>query len=112
MKVVYVAGPYRAEGWNGVWENIMRAREVSRQLWLKGWAVICPHANTIFMDGPDIEANQFIEGDLEILARSDALCVIDGWLQSDGAQQEHQRAMELQMPIYYGADSVPDLSGK
>ena len=78
MRVIYTAGPYRGDGWNAVFENIIRARTAARKLWLRGWAVICPHANTLFMDGPEIQASAFIAGDLEKLA--DAFRSIAFWL--------------------------------
>jgi len=107
MKLIYVAGPYRGDGQNSVLENVYKARQVARILWLRGWAVICPHANTFFMDGPDIDPMAFIDGDLVMLERCDAICMISGWKNSRGAQIEHSRAIELGMPIYYGPDEVP-----
>ena len=106
-KIIYCAGPYRAEGWDGVWENIVEARKVARKLWLKGWAVICPHANSIFMDGPDIPAQTFIDGDLEIVRRCDALYLLRGWEHSKGAMMELQLAEALEMPIYSALEEVP-----
>ena len=107
--IIYTAGPYRAQGWNSVFENILRARKLARQLWLKGWVVICPHANTILMDGPDIEDAAFLDGDLELIRRCcDAMLMLPGWEQSEGAIREHALALELEMPIYYTINEVPD----
>ena len=108
MKVLYVAGPYRAEGWNGVFENVIKAREYARRFWLHGWAVICPHANSIFMDGPDIEPMTFIDGDLEIIRRCDAIFMLPRWEQSEGAKLEHALAVKLGIPIYVHLEQVPD----
>jgi hypothetical protein len=101
MKVIYVAGPYRANGWHFVFENILRARVVARKLWLDGWAVICPHANSILMDGPDISTGTFLDGDLEILRRCDAIYMLDGWVHSAGASSEHEEALRRGLEIYY-----------
>lgn len=108
MRVIYTAGPYRADGWHNVFENILKARTAARALWLKGWVVICPHANSILMDGPDIPANMFIEGDLEIIRRCDAICMLPGWEKSEGSQIEYGLALELEMPVYFGVENVPD----
>jgi hypothetical protein len=108
MKIIYTAGPYRGDGWNAVFENIIRARTAARQLWLRGWAVICPHANTLFMDGPDIAAMNFIEGDLAIIDRCDAILMLPGWERSEGSKMEYSRAVELGMPIYLSVEEVPD----
>lgn len=105
--VIYVAGPYRGKNEYEVTRNVRRAEEVSLELWRKGWAVICPHKNTHGFNGylPD---NTWIEGDLEIIRRCDAICMIVGWEKSAGAQMEYQLAVELNMPIYYGTGTVPD----
>lgn len=108
MKIIYVAGPYRAEGHSAVLDNILKAREVARILWRKGWAVICPHANSILMDGPDISPQTFIDGDLEIILRCDAMCMLPGWEKSAGANQEYALAVELGIPVYSGIDVVPN----
>lgn len=107
MKIIYVAGPYRADGWHNVWENIMAARAAAREAWKLGWAVICPHANSIFMDGPDITDLAFLAGDLEIVRRCDAMLMLPGWEQSVGARGEHALAEGLGLPIYYSIASVP-----
>ena len=108
MKVIYVAGPYRAKDGKSVLDNILNAKSVARKLWTKGWSVICPHANTAFMDGPDMGHDIFILGDLELVNRSDAMIMLTGWEQSEGAQMEYSRAVELGMPIYLTIEEVPD----
>ena len=100
MKVIYVAGKYRSSSWNGVWDNIMHARKVARRLWLEGWAVICPHANTIFMDGEETDG-VFLKGDLEIVRRCDAMYMLDNWEDSEGAIGEHTLAVELGKEMFY-----------
>ena len=108
MKIIYTAGPYRADGWHNVFENILIARQVARELWKRGWAVICPHANTLLMDGPDIKPQTFIDGDLEIIRHCDAILMLPGWEGSQGAQMEYSLAVELGMPIYMSMEDVPN----
>jgi Domain of unknown function (DUF4406) len=108
MKLIYVAGPYRADGWHYVLENILEARKYARALWLKGWAVICPHTNTILMDGPEFPAKVFLDGDIEILKRCDAILMLPRWLESVGAMGEYNAARECGMTIYLDLDEVPD----
>ena len=100
MKVIYVAGAYRSNSWNGVWENINHARTVARRLWLEEWAVICPHANTIFMDGEDTDG-VFLKGDLEILRRCDAIYMLNNWKGSEGARGELELATVLDLEVYF-----------
>jgi len=108
MKVIYVSGKYRADTTSEIHANIQHAKSVARALWKKGYAVICPHANTAFMDGPDMGHDIFILGDLELVNRSDAMIMLTGWEQSEGAQMEYSRAAELGMPIYLTIEEVPD----
>ena len=99
MKIIYVAGPYRADTENGVFENIMRARKKARELWLEGWVVICPHMNTAFMDGGDPQ--RYLDGSLEILKRCDAIYMLRDYPLSEGAHAEFSQAMRDGLEIYY-----------
>jgi hypothetical protein len=100
MKVIYVAGKYRAETQEGVDANIKKARDAAIKLWKQGWAVICPHLNTAHFDGeaPD---EVWITGDLEILSRCDAIFLMNNWQQSAGAKLERERALELGLVMWY-----------
>jgi hypothetical protein len=108
MKVLYIAGPYRAEGHDRVLENILAARALAREAWVRGWAVICPHTNTILMNGPDIDEQTFLDGDIEILRRCDAILMLPLWKKSAGASHEHAVAVNLGLPIYESLGALPD----
>lgn len=68
MRVVYIAGPFRAENAWEIEQNIRRAEEAALELWRAGAAVLCPHTNTRYFQGaaPD---HVWLEGDLELLRR-------------------------------------------
>src|SRR5574341_1872134 len=112
MKLIYVAGPYRsANGPWGIYENIDRARRIARQLWFMGFAVICPHSNTGYMDGAQntsnefgvacgISDNVFLRGDIEQLRRSDAIVLIPGWRRSSGSLGEKAAAEQFGIPVF------------
>jgi hypothetical protein len=100
MKVVYISGAYRASSQNEVFENIMRARAAAVKLWNQGYAVICPHTNSIFMDGVNTDTT-FLEGDLELLKRCDCIYMLKGWYRSQGATAELELAKKLNMEIIY-----------
>jgi hypothetical protein len=100
MKVVYISGAYRASTQNGIFENIMCARTAAVKLWNQGFAVICPHTNSIFMDGINTDTT-FLEGDLELLKRCDCIYMLKGWYRSQGATAEHELAKKLNMEIIY-----------
>lgn len=100
MKMLYVAGPYRAGSPHGIVENIRRAEVVALKYWNKGYAVICPHKNTALLDGAAADT-VWLEGDLEMIRRSDTVVMMNGWEKSQGASSEHALAKELDLEIIY-----------
>ena len=109
--VIYLASPYRGRDEWAVWTNIVSAHIAAKQIWNKGHACISPVSNTAFMGEMD-DFNKWMRGDLEILSRCDAICLNFGWEKSEGCRMEYSKAIELGMPIYYGPDSVPDITGR
>jgi hypothetical protein len=104
MRLAYLAGPYRSSSIWGVKRNIEAAAAVARELWKMGLPTICPHCNTAFMDGPDIECSTFLDGDLEMLERSDLMVVLPGWEKSQGTIAEIEHVLSGKcgdMKIYY-----------
>ena len=105
MRVIYVAGAYSSKTEWGLVENIRDAERVARRLWLEGWAVICPHKNTAhfggLLDNPVADHNFWIEGDLEILKRCDAIYMTTGWESSKGSKKELELAKELGLEIFF-----------
>jgi hypothetical protein len=98
VNVIYVAGPYQGKTYSEQRINIAHAMKVAELLWLRGWVVICPHANTAWMDG---ERQMFLDGDLEILSRCDAIFMLKGWRESEGAKAELDLAKRLGLEISY-----------
>jgi len=99
-KIIYIAGPYRAKTEWGLIENIRRAEKVAIECWKKGWVVICPHKNTAHFGGilPD---SVWLEGDMEILRRCDAICMVPGWEESVGAKEELIEAFGRGIEVYF-----------
>jgi hypothetical protein len=87
IPVVYVAGPYRAATRMQVHQNIRRAEEVGAAVMALGAMPIIPHANTAFMDG-SVPDEHFLNGDMAILRRCDAIVLIPGWMGSEGTRNE------------------------
>jgi len=104
MKVMFISGPYRAKTEFDLEDNIRRAEKAAMHWWGKGWATICPHKNTAHFGGlyPD---EYWLEGDLEFLRRSDAVCMVQGWSRSAGAQAELKLAEELGKEIIFMPDA-------
>lgn len=100
MKLVYIAGPYRAPTPLGVEQNIHAAAVVAAQVWRAGLAAVCPHLNTRQMEGVTSDAN-FLAGTMEMMRRCDAVMVFEGWKDSRGARAEVEEAMRLGLPVLY-----------
>ena len=92
MKVAYISGSYRSNAINGIYENIQKARQVALKYWNLGYAVICPHLNTAFMDG-SCGDHIWLQGDIEILKRCDVIVLLNGWIKSEGAREEYKAAL-------------------
>lgn len=101
--VVYVAGPYRdRRGEYFVRQNIRKADAAAQWLWHLGAVALCPHKNTQAFGGM-MDDSVFIEGDLELLRRCDAVLAIEGWNASEGASLEVAYATANGIPVFlYG----------
>ena len=99
-KLVYVAGAYRAATINGIFENIMTARQAAIELWNKGYVPICPHLNSFLMDEEGTD-EMFLSGDLEILKRCDCIFMLANWQNSHGARAELRFARELGIEVMF-----------
>lgn len=105
MRLVYVAGPYRGtDNWI-IENNIRRAEELSLEVWRAGAAAICPHTNTRFFQGaaPD---NVWLDGNLEILKRCDAVITTPDWRRSVGARHEVTLALSRGLPVFPDVESL------
>ena len=89
-KVVYIAGPYRSPlGEHQVLTNIMHARDAALFVWRNGGVAICPHLNTFLFGGAfGLPDKTWLDGDLEIISRCDAIFMVSGWEGSDGSKKE------------------------
>ena len=104
--VVYVAGPYRGPNAWAIEQNIRAAEALALEAWKLGWAAISPHANTRFFQGaaPD---DVWLRGDLAIMVKCDAVLMVPGWQQSEGARQERTVAKSLKIPV---VETLADLA--
>lgn len=107
MPVVYVAGPFRAHNRDGVIDawgvhlNVVSAMRVALEVWRMGACCICPHANSIFFQGADgCMDNVWLDGDMEMLRRCDALMCAPGCEESRGARAEHVQACQWGIPCF------------
>lgn len=99
MKLVYVAGPYRAVSEWEVTQNIRRAEEMALRVWQAGAACICPHKNTAMFGGA-ADDKVWLEGGLIMLGKCDAVMLVNGWEKSEGTLEEMSYARDKRIPIF------------
>lgn len=101
--VVYVSGPYSGESHEAISRNIEDAACVATELWEAGHFALCPHLNTAHFEQrvPSVPYEQYIAGDLNLLARCDCIVMLPRWDQSKGAVKELAYAVSLGIPVYH-----------
>jgi hypothetical protein len=97
---VYIAGKFRGPDSWAMEQNIRAAETLALEVWRLGAAALCPHTNTRFYQGaaPD---QVWLDGDLELLRRCDALLTVDNWLDSVGAREEVRFARAAGIPVFH-----------
>jgi hypothetical protein len=98
MRVAFISGSYRAKTIHEVVDNIRHAEAYAKKYWKLGYAVICPHKNTALFDGL-LDDSVWLDGDMELLRRSDVIVFIPGWEDSEGARAEYEVAKTLNKEI-------------
>lgn len=102
MKVVYIAGPYRAKTERELVLNIRLAETAALRVWCAGAVALCPHMNTAFFGGAfGLPDEVWLKGDKELLERCDAVYVLRDWKKSEGTRREIEHAQEMGMFIFY-----------
>lgn len=97
--VIYIAGPYRGKDNWAIEQNIRRAEELALVVWKLGMVALCPHMNTRHFQGvlPD---EVWLDGDLELIRRCDAVLLVSGWKASHGTLAEIAYAKEQGIPVF------------
>lgn len=110
--LVYVAGSFRAKTPYLVEKNIRAAEYLSVAVanTSEGFPV-CPHTMGRYLSGaaPD---QVWLDGDLEMMRRCDAVLVCPGYEKSSGTLAEIAEAFQVGIPIYYAkevSDRAEDL---
>jgi hypothetical protein len=113
LKVVYIAGPFRSaskfipgeQDAFGVHSNVMQAMAAALQVWQAGAVALCPHANTFCFQGaaPD---SVWLDGDIELLRRCDAVLMTPNWERSSGARKERDIAINEGIPVCYDIEEL------
>src|SRR5665647_1036189 len=100
LKRAYIAGPYRADTYSAIEQNIEEAKGIAKALWGMGYTVYCPHANTAHFDGI-VEEEAFLDGHLEWVRVSELVVMHPRWQESEGACAERTEAHCELIPVWY-----------
>ena len=105
--VIYIAGPYRNPSNWEIHKNIFRAEELAFNVWAAGMSALSPHLNTAHFQYalPD---EAWLDGDLAMLARCDAMIVTEGWKRSQGTQAEVAFAERWGIPVFFYLATLVD----
>ena len=107
MEVIFLSGPYRADSPWGIVQNIRHAEKYALKYWKQGYAVICPHKNSALLDGADgLDDSVWLNGDIELMKRSDIIVMIPGWEQSEGVKGELALAVDLGKKVIFEKEAV------
>lgn len=110
MIVVYIGGPFRAATAYKVFQNINKAEALAYEVWAAGMVAICPHNNTRHFDG-ELTDSVWLDGDLELLKRSDAMILVEGWERSKGASAEVAFAQDQGIPVFTTIQNLLEWKG-
>lgn len=109
IRLVYIAGPFRG---SHAWEiecNIRRAETLALGVArMPGLFPVCPHTMGRYYSGaaPD---EVWLEGDLELLRRCDAVLLVPGWERSSGTRAEVAEAHRLSIPVFEAIMASEDI---
>ena len=105
MKVIYIAGKVRASNHWEQEQNIRRAEALALDTWLAGFAALCPHCNTRNFQGagPD---GLWLQGDIEMMKRCDAVLTVENWVDSEGAKIEVEVAHTNNIPVFHSLEEL------
>ena len=99
MKIVYVAGPFRAPTTWQVEQNVRRAEEMGLEVARLGAMPLIPHTNTRFFDG-ELPDQFWLDGTMALLRACDAVMLVPGWERSSGARAERKDALARKVPVF------------
>lgn len=100
MKIIYVAGPYRAKSPWEVELNIRKAEEYGLEVGKLGAVPLIPHTMYRFYQG-QLTDDFWLQGTMLLLRRSDAALFIPGWEGSRGSLDEHADCTLREKPYFY-----------
>ena len=108
VPLVYIAGRYRSSHNHSTktQDNMEAARYTGKLALERGWYPVIPHLNTSQQDSRQ-SPEFFLSATLTLLARCDAVLLVQGWQDSEGSLGEVKLATQKGMLIYQTAEAMP-----
>jgi len=109
--VVYLAGPYRAPTEWKLRKNIEKSADKAMDIWklnrdgAKRVIPVAPCLNSAFFGG-ELPDELYLDADLALLLRCDAITVADGWENSKGVLAEIKFAEDNGIPVLYSVEEL------
>lgn len=104
--VIYISGPYTGKTPEETIANVVEAEAMGVEVMKLGCVPLVPHTMTREWDRFGFSWEQFIEVDLELLSRCDAILMLPRWRDSKGAVIEHDSAKAEAIPIFYDLNDL------
>ena len=108
-KIVYISGPISAEHAVDVAQNIHKFDMMENILMKSGYAPINPASDWNACKLGGVTREMFMETDEAMVKVSDYVFALPGCSDSPGAQQEHEWAREVDVPIVHSLDELHNL---
>ena len=103
--VVYIAGPFRGDSAYVVSVNVFAAESAAFAVAQAGAIPLCPH--TLYRNFDGTITDQFwLNATMELMRRCDAVLMILGWRESQGARAEKLEAERLGKPVF---ETLPEV---
>jgi len=104
--VVYISGPITAITRSEESMNRWRASQIYTKLLQAGIPAICPHTMGMMTSRRDVSYTRFIMIDIATMLTCQAVYMMPGWKESDGAYIEHDIAWKSGMPVHEDLDGL------
>lgn len=105
IKRVYIAGAYSANNVIIILDNIRNGMRAGTELLLKGYSPFVPwfdfHFQLMLREDEILSVENYYKYSVDWLEVSDAVYILPNSENSKGTQKEIERAIELNIPIFY-----------
>lgn len=95
--LLYTAGPISPNEDGGMAEHIARAKAIVVAMRKRGWSIVCPHLNSVEIDGFSLE--QYLAEDFTIIKKCAALVLLPKWFNSRGTKREIELASKIPIQV-------------